>query len=69
MTQKDLSTVIELQRFLMKMGYVKFAAYLEMNYHTYQSFVNGKKKTSPRTMKILKKFAESKGIDVNGLKL
>jgi hypothetical protein len=69
MTLQQLIKEIELQRFLLGMGAVEFARHLGMHYHTYQSFKEQTKKTTPKCMKILLDFAMSKGIDVNGLEL
>ncbi len=69
MTLKELIKAIEMQRFLMGMGPVEFAAHLGLHYHTYQSFRKERRKTMPKCMKILLDFAISKGIDVSGLEL
>jgi|GEM_PF-6949695 hypothetical protein len=69
MTLQQLIKEIELQRFLLGMGAVEFAAHLGMHYHTYQSFKEQRRMTKPKYMKLLLDFAISKGIDVTGLEL
>ncbi len=67
MNIREFIKTIELQRFMLGYGMLKFSKFLGINYHTYNSFKKQDKRTQPKTIKILLEFALSKGIAIDTL--
>lgn len=69
MTVPELIKIIELERFHMGLGAVKFAAHLGIHYHTYNDFRRQRKMPYAPTMSKILEFMKSIGKEVTSLEL
>lgn len=69
MTMVEFVKEIEMQRFLMGLGKYRFAEFLGMHYHTYESFVKQDRKMRSKNIFILLDFMKNRGKKISLLEL